>query len=383
MPGVAGLKYPGTIVMPIKDSRPPLAGPQGRTSGQSLALDLTADEFDTLNSGVGPQITYRDLFSPHGDLPRILRNWSEARGVRLRSLRKITHERGGRSQKILFGLHDGFAVESVLIRRHDGHTACISSQVGCAFACQFCASGQAGLKRNLSAGEIVEQVVRLGRKVNRIVFMGIGEPMNNYEQVMKAIRIIRDRRGMSLPTTGVTISTIGIPKALTQLREEHLAINLTISLHATTQETRDRLIPGSRKHDINEVVGRASSWAERHNRTVTFAYLVLPGVNDTPADAKRLAAMMAKRQARVNLMRWNPVDGIALKQTNDGNLALFRDTLDRADVPVVVRDTQGRDISAACGQLWLRDLHGLPLKKLSGGKRASRGGTVRGRVADK
>ncbi len=162
--------------------------------------------------------------------------------------------------------------------------------------------------------------------------MGIGEPLNNYEQVMKAIRILRDRRGMNFPTTGITLSSIGIPKALAQLREEHLAINLTISLHATTQEVRDRLIPGSRKHDINEVIARASSWAERHNRIVTFVYLVLPGINDTLADAKRLAGLMNKRRARVNLMRWNPVDGIALDRTSDRSLGLFREMLDRAGV---------------------------------------------------
>lgn len=349
--------------MPVQEPSPSRAKRQKALSAQDLALNLTADEFDAFNAGSGPQIDYRDLFCSHRDLPRALRRWSEARGVQLRSLRKITQESGGRSQKVLFGLHDGYAIESVLIRRHHGQTACISSQVGCAFACQFCASGQAGLKRNLSAGEIVEQVVQLGPKVNRIVFMGIGEPLNNYDQVMKAIRILRDRRGMNFPTTGITLSTIGIPKALAQLREEHLAINLTISLHATTQEVRDRLIPGSRKHDINEVIARAASWAERHNRIVTFVYLVIPGINDTLADAKRLVALMNKRKARVNLMRWNPVDGVALDRTSDRSLGLFRGLLDRAGVPVVVRDTQGRDISAACGQLWLRDLRGAPVEK--------------------
>ncbi len=274
-------------------------------------------------------------------------------------LRAIRRERGSRSQKILFALSDGFAIETVLIRRRDGYTACVSSQVGCAFACRFCASGQAGLMRNLSAAEIVEQVVQLGRGVNRIVFMGIGEPLNNYDHVLAAIRILRDRRGLDFPTTGITISTIGIPKALVRLREEHLAINLTISLHATTQEVRDRLIPGARKHDLAEVVERALSWADRHNRVVTFAYVVLPDVNDDAADATRLARMLAGRKARVNLMRWNPVDGVALDRTTDRRLGLFRDTLVRENVPVVVRDTQGRDISAACGQLWLRDLQGM------------------------
>ncbi|MGX8271825.1 23S rRNA (adenine(2503)-C(2))-methyltransferase RlmN [Brevundimonas diminuta] len=336
-----------------------------------LALDLTATEFDALKSGVQGRPSYRALFSPHADLPRSLRLWADASGLRLRGLKRLTQDRGGQSQKILFGLPDGYAVESVLIRRHDGHTACVSSQVGCAFACQFCASGQAGLMRNLSAGEIVEQVVQLGPKVRRIVFMGIGEPLNNYEQVIRAIRILRDRRGCDFPTTGITISTIGIPKALARLREEHLGLNLTISLHATTQDIRDRLIPGARKHDIGEVVDRALSWAERHNRTVTFVYLILPGVNDTQSDARRLAEMMAGQRARVNLMRWNPVEGIALDRTPDHSLGRFRRTLERAGVPVVVRDTQGRDISAACGQLWLRDLKGLRVEKGSTRRKAA------------
>ncbi|HWK63540.1 MAG TPA: 23S rRNA (adenine(2503)-C(2))-methyltransferase RlmN [Rhizobiaceae bacterium] len=323
------------------------------------ALGLTAADFDAIVGSATTDLAYRDIFLPHQDLPRKLKRWAEKNNVQLRTLDRVNVERGKRSQKVLFGLADGYAVESVLIQRRDGFTACISSQVGCAFACQFCASGQAGLKRNLDASEIVEQVVQLGPKVNRVVFMGIGEPLNNYENVLSAIRIMRDRNGLNLPTTGITISTIGIPKALARLREEHLGINLTISLHATTQETRDKLIPGSRKHDLGEVIGRAVSWAERHKRTVTFVYLLLPGVNDARADADRLVRMLSCKPARVNLMRWNPVDGVAFRRTNDRQTQYFRHGLERAGIPVVVRDTQGMDIDAACGQLWLRDLHGL------------------------
>ena len=323
------------------------------------ALGLTASEFAAIVGAEPSAVAYRDIFTCHEDLPRELRRWAEGRNLRLRTLGRIKTERGKRSQKVLFGLADGYAVESVLIRRHDGFTACISSQVGCAFSCRFCASGQAGLKRNLDRHEIVEQVVRLGPKVNRIVFMGIGEPLNNYENVLAAIRILRDRDGMDFPTTGITISTIGIPKALARLREEHLGINLTVSLHATTQEVRDRLIPGSRKHDLREVVQRAISWAERHNRIVTFVYLLLPGVNDDRGDAERLVRMVAGKPVRVNLMRWNPVESVDLGRPADHRLHQFRQWLDRAGVPVVVRDTQGADIDAACGQLWLRDLRGL------------------------
>ncbi|WP_196259585.1 23S rRNA (adenine(2503)-C(2))-methyltransferase RlmN [Pelagibacterium limicola] len=330
-----------------------------RAATQPFALDFDRAAFERLNAQPGPSIAYRTLFSPHANLPVSLCNWCKARDIPPRRLVKTAHERGGRSEKILFGLSDGYAIETVLIRRHDGYTACISSQVGCAFACRFCASGQAGLKRNLSPGEIVEQIVRLGPRVNRIVFMGIGEPLNNYANVLAAIRILREREGMAFPTSGITISTIGIPKALKALREEHLRINLTISLHATTQETRAALIPGAARHDIGEVVARSLSWAERHNRIATFVYLILPGINDTRADLDRLSSMFAGQLARINLMRWNPVDGIALKRTDDHTLSAFRDGLEKAGIPVVVRDTQGRDIAAACGQLWLRDLKGL------------------------
>ncbi|MAN76323.1 23S rRNA (adenine(2503)-C(2))-methyltransferase RlmN [Pelagibacterium flavum] len=332
-----------------------------RAAKKPFALDLDSAAFARLAASDGPTLSYRALFSPHADLPNNLKRWGEHHGTEMRRLMLKSRDRGTRSEKFLFALPDGYAIETVLIRRRDGYTACVSSQVGCAFACRFCASGQAGLKRNLSAGEIVEQIVRLGPRVNRIVFMGIGEPLNNYDNVLKAIRILRDRAGLALPASGMTISTIGIPKALKALREEHLKINLTISLHATTQETRAALIPGAKKHDIGEVVARALSWAERHSRIVTFVYLVLPGINDTHADLDRLCAMFAGQPARINLMRWNPVDGVALRRTDDHTLAAFRHGLERAGIPVVVRDTQGRDITAACGQLWLRDLNGSPL----------------------
>lgn len=272
-----------------------------------------------------------------------------------------TVRRGRRSEKYLFGLPDGYAIETVLIKRRDGFTACISSQVGCAFGCTFCASGRAGLLRNLTSDEIVEQIVRLPRPANRIVFMGIGEPLNNYDNVLASIRTLRDRDGIGFPTSGITISTIGIPKALKRLREEHLAINLTVSLHATTQSVRTALIPGSAKHRIGDVLDAALSWGARHNRTVTFAYLLLPDVNDTTGDARRLRRMLAGAPARVNLMRWNPVEGASIERTRDRSLALFRNELARGGVPAVVRDTQGRDTEAACGQLWLRGLDGRRL----------------------
>lgn len=343
-----------------------MSGYEFRTSAAAMrfqavrhALGISASEFDALDP---PQeVAYRDLFLDRSAHSQSLHGWAQRENVHLRSFTRTHRRRGSRSEKFLFSLRDGYAIEAVLIRRRDGYTACISSQVGCAFACRFCASGRAGLFRNLEAGEIVEQVVELGARVTRIVFMGIGEPLNNYENVLRAIRILRDRRGLDFPTTGITISTVGIPKQLKRLREEHLGINLTISLHATTQEMRDRLIPGARKHPIGDVIGNALSWAERHRRTVTFVYLVLPGINDTPADASRLIGFLRGSRARLNLMRWNPVEGAELPRTADRSLTAFRAQLLAGGIPTTVRDTQGRDVSAACGQLWLRNLQGAAI----------------------
>ncbi len=279
--------------------------------------------------------------------------------TRVAPLRRMQVTHGAMSTRFLFALEDGMAIETVRIRRRTGMTACVSSQVGCAFGCTFCASGRLGLQRNLRAGEIVQQVLELGPKVNRVVFMGIGEPLHNHEQVLAAIRILRERRGLALRTSGITISTIGIPRRLRQLREEHLKINLTISLHATTDELRHRLIPGSRSFSLADVVRESQRWAVRHNRVVTYVHLLLPGLNDTPDDAERLVGLLQGARARVNLMRWNPVEGgDRFARIDDRGLAAFRRHLERGGLDVTVRDTQGRDIEAACGQLWLRDIGG-------------------------
>lgn len=271
------------------------------------------------------------------------------------TLTEHTTTTGRRTTKHLFALADGNLVETVRIRRRDGFTACVSSQAGCAFACQFCASGREGLERHLRPGEIVQQVLALGPKVTRAVFMGIGEPLHNYDHVLAAIRLLRERRGLAMKTSGMTISTIGIPKALARLREEHLRINLTISLHATTQEARSTLIPGSRNHDIDEVVDRARSWAERHQRVATFVYLLLPGINDHDDDVAWLIDRFADAAARINLMRWNPVEGgPRFRRISDARLHHIRRELASSGVDVTVRDTQGQDIDAACGQLRLQ-----------------------------
>lgn len=288
-------------------------------------------------------------------LPDRLQQVLQESGIGLGRLHEVESVSGNMTSKFVFALEDGAAIEAVRIRRRTGFTACVSSQVGCAMGCRFCASGRLGLKRHLSSGEIVEQVVRLGPKINRLVFMGIGEPLHNYNQVIQAIRTLRERHGAGLRTSGVTISSIGVPEGLRRLREEHIAINLTISLHATLDETRHQLIPGSKNVSVDEVVQLSQSWAKRHNRPVTYVYLLLPGVNDSKSDARRLIQWFRNQPARVNLMRWNPVEGgDTYKRIDDRGLSRFKSLLISEGVPATVRDTQGRDIEAACGQLWLR-----------------------------
>ena len=324
--------------------------------------------FDDLASSLGVEratSVYRSLYRssrPPTEADPVVVRAAEGLGLTLDPLVPIAVEVGSMATKHLFRLADGASVETVAITRRTGVTACVSSQVGCAFRCAFCASGQDGLARHLSPGEIVQQVLALGPRITRVVFMGIGEPLHNADNVLAAIRILRDRRGLGLSTRGITISTIGPPAALRRLREEHLAINLTVSLHATDDVVRHELIPGARQHRIADVIARSRSWAERHNRPVTYVYLLLPGVNDADADLARLVEWFADAPARVNLMRWNPVDGDRrFARADDRLLSRFRRGLVDGGVEVAVRDTQGLDVDAACGQLRAR-------RRTSGGR---------------
>lgn len=193
------------------------------------------------------------------------------------------------TEKYVYELKDNKYIETVFIKRRDGGTVCVSTQVGCPVGCIFCESGRNGFVRNLTSSEIVQQIILLRRKVNRIVFMGMGEPLFNYDNLIKAIHILRDRYGLNFPTDGITISTVGPVDQLKKLREEHLKIQLTISLHAATQSARNRIIPHMRIYAIEDVVKQALSYSERHNRKIVFAYLLLPGINDRPSDVRQLA----------------------------------------------------------------------------------------------
>jgi 23S rRNA (adenine2503-C2)-methyltransferase len=269
------------------------------------------------------------------------------------NLKILKTDKDYNTTKYLFELPDKNKIETVCIRRKTGVTVCVSTQVGCAVRCTFCASGARGLIRNLTALEIVGQVFSVKERINRIVFMGIGEPLNNYSSLIEAIHILRDRNGLNFPTDGITVSTVGILGGLKKLREEHLKIQLILSLHATNQQVRDRLIPGMKSNCIEETVNTFLSYGKRHNRKVTVAYLLLPGINDRISDKKQLAKWFKNENVRINLLPLNKTVGTFRPATAE-QLRIFKKDLEHLGLEVAIRETEGRNIRAACGQLAIK-----------------------------
>lgn len=259
--------------------------------------------------------------------------------------------RGPDTQKYAFELSDGYCIETVSIKRKTGTTVCVSTMIGCPVGCIFCASGENGFIRNLTPSEIVQQVLLVNGKVNRIVFMGMGEPLFNYENVIKSIHILRDRKGLDFPTDGITISTAGPLPQMKKLREEHLKIQLTLSLHATNQHTRDYVMPHMKRYAIEDVVQSVLSYSERHNRRITIAYLLIPGLNDRGGDVKQLGKWFRDKNVLINLLQYNETDCKEIRRPNKQELVAFRDKLTKVGLSVKIRESRGGNIKAACGQL--------------------------------
>ncbi len=266
--------------------------------------------------------------------------------------------------KLLIGLHDGLSVEAVLMPgyRADRAACCISSQVGCAMACDFCASTINGLSRNLSVAEIVEQflhlkreAIGLGRRLTSLVFMGMGEPMHNLENVIGSIKRIADPDLGGLGWRQVTVSTVGIVPGIDALAEADLNVHLAVSLHAADDETRSRIVPINRKYPIAEVMSAARRFQDRTGRVPTIEWCMLGGVNDSDGQAEKLVELMRGFRAHVNLIPWNSigrgVSGAIYHKPQPERMARFADILRRDNVVVHFRDMRGDDVSAACGQL--------------------------------
>lgn len=247
--------------------------------------------------------------------------------------------------------------ECVLIPTEERMTACISSQVGCPVGCKFCASGLGGLDANLSAGRIVEQIWRLGQlqgvgRVSNVVFMGMGEPLSNFEAVTGAIRTMNALWGLGISARKITISTVGLPKFIARLRDEfELPVTLALSLHAPTDDLRRQLIPWSHFTTIEELLAACAGWFEKTGREITLEYTLLRGVNDSPVQAARLAELAQTLRANVNLIRFNEVGGVPFNRPRTDDVLAFQKVLRNRGVNVHIRASRGRDIAAACGQL--------------------------------
>ncbi|NNC89154.1 MAG: 23S rRNA (adenine(2503)-C(2))-methyltransferase RlmN [Akkermansiaceae bacterium] len=270
------------------------------------------------------------------------------------------------TRKFLLRLHDGRYVESVLIpaspalygEKSDRHTLCVSSQVGCAYGCKFCASGLDGLTRNLDAGEIAGQVVLAeevsGRKVNNLVFMGMGEPLANLPNLLAAIEIITSPWGLHIGARHLTISTSGLVPQIEELADHPRQIRLAISLHGATDEVRGRIMPVNRKWPLEKLFAALRYWNTRKKQKLTFEYILIAGVNDDLQQARLLARKAAALDAKVNLIPYNTVEGLDWSRPDEAHCREFRDILRKARVPTTLRLEKGHDINAACGQLRLK-----------------------------
>ncbi len=274
--------------------------------------------------------------------------------------------------KFLLELEDGRCIESVFIPDTPSQTLCLSTQVGCAMRCGFCLTGKMGLARNLSAGEIAGQVRVLAaglgllhRKFN-IVLMGMGEPLHNYDNTMKALRILNDEHGLGMSPRRVTLSTVGVVPALERLASEALMPNLAISLHATTEEQRDALVPVNRKYGLADIIEAAGRFPAARRNRITFEYVLLSGVNDTPEDARRLVRLVRGIRCKVNLIPLNEAAGIDFHRPADAAVNAFAQILARGGLTVSVRKSRGRDIRAACGQLIVEGPRRSPPQQAAG-----------------
>jgi len=300
-------------------------------------------------------------------LPKALRaRLAEALPLALTPVTESVSDQGD-TTKFLWELDHGARVETVLMHYRDRSTVCVSTQAGCAMACGFCATGQAGFERNLTVGEIVEQVVRsiqrarsgdAPRRVSNIVFMGMGEPMANYDHMWRAIERLHGDIGIS--ARHITVSTVGIIPGIRRLAAETLPVNLAVSLHAANDELRNELVPINKRYPLADLATACADYLEVKNRRLSFEWALIDGVNDRDADAKELAHYARSLRAHVNLIPLNPTPGYPTKGTSPARVRWFRDHLIELGANATVRQNRGTDIDAACGQL--RAEHEIVLK---------------------
>lgn len=259
------------------------------------------------------------------------------------------------TKKFLFRLQDKNLVETVWMKHRHGNSVCVSSQVGCRMGCRFCASTLGGLERNLSPSEILDQVYAVtlltGERVSNVVVMGIGEPLDNYENLLIFLKLLTDEHGLHISQRSVTVSTCGIVPGIRKLAEEKLQITLALSLHAVTDEKRKALMPIAAKYQIGELMGACAYYFEKTGRRLTFEYGLMAGVNDTEEDARMLSSLAGALHCHVNLIPVNPVRERKYRQPDAARIQAFKNKLEKNKINVTIRKEMGRDIDGACGQL--------------------------------
>ena len=270
------------------------------------------------------------------------------------------------TRKFLFRLADGNLIESVLIpaspalygEKSDRRTICISTQVGCAYGCKFCASGLEGFSRNLRANEIIDQIIAIervsGEKIDNVVFMGMGEPLANFENVMRAIRIINAPWDLGIGVRHITLSTSGVAPQIKKLADEPLQVRLAVSLHGATDEVRNQIMPINRKYNIETLLSACDYYAEHKKQRLTFEYILIAGVNDSDEQAHLLSRHARRLSARVNLIPYNTVEGLVWSRPSRNRQGKFLSILGAHKIPATLRREKGHDIDAACGQLRLQ-----------------------------
>lgn len=265
------------------------------------------------------------------------------------------------TRKFLFGLADGNVIESVWMEYRFGVSVCISSQVGCRMGCRFCASTLDGLERNLRPSEMLDQIYAmsriLGKKVSRVVVMGSGEPMDNYDNLLRFIQLLTDENGLNMGQRNLTVSTCGIVPRIRQLAEQHLQINLALSLHASNDAKRKQLMPIANEYSLTEVMDACRYYFDQTGRQLTFEYALVGGVNDTEEDAAELIRLLKDLNCIVNLIPVNPIKERNYTETGHSQVVAFKNKLEKSRINVTIRREMGRDIDGACGQLRRRHLN--------------------------
>lgn len=297
-----------------------------------------------------------DEFSQMTNLSKALRQkLDDAYEIRKVSMTARQISRRDPTEKFLFELHDGSMIESVLMKYDYGNSVCVSSQAGCRMGCRFCASAIGGLVRNLTPSEMLGQIYRIqkltGERVSNVVVMGTGEPLDNYDNFLKFVTMLSGSHGLHISQRNITASTCGIVPNIKRLAKEGLQITLALSLHASNQEKREKLMPVARKYELSEVMEACDYYFEKTGRRPTFEYSLVGGVNDGPEDAKELSALLSGRNCHLNLIPVNTVKERDFERPDRKNVLAFKNKLEKNGINVTIRRERGSDIDGACGQL--------------------------------